>query len=71
MNARQGDPLVGDRAGGQKAALDLIHRNKSPNPAAMRVSSRFDYPEGVPFTVLRDSLKLPFPLAVELLRRAQ
>ena len=62
--------LRSSRAGDQGGALNLIHRNKSPNPALARVSSRFDFPEGVGLEVLDKALKLPFPLAVEVLRRA-
>lgn len=71
MNTRQGAPLVGGRAGGQKAPLNLIHINNSPNPILARVSGRFDYPEGVPVDAFLRALRLPFPLAVELLRRAK
>lgn len=62
--------LRSSRAGDQGGALNLIHRNKPSNPALARVSSRFDFPEGVPVGVLFDALKLPFPVAVEVLRRA-
>lgn len=70
MKRRQGAPLAGSVAAVQKTPLNLIHRNKSPTPVSMRVSARFDYPEGVPFSALVDAMKLPFPLAVELMRRA-
>lgn len=54
-----------------RAAPDnLIHRNKVPNPALARVTARFDFPEGVPIGVLFQALELPFPVAVEVLRRA-
>ena len=56
--------------GALDAPQDLIHRNKVPNPALARVTARFDFPEGVPAGVLFEALKLPFPLAVEVLRRA-
>lgn len=61
--------LRSSRAGDQGGALNLIHRNKPSNPALARVSSRFDFPDGVGFEVLEQALKLPFPLAVELLKR--
>lgn len=57
-------------AGRAAEPLNLIHRNKVPNPALARLSARFDFPEGVPVGVLFDALKLPFPVAVEVLRRA-
>ena len=57
------------RAGALAAPQNLIHRNKPSNPALARVSSRFDFPDGVGFEVLEQALKLPFPLAVELLKR--
>lgn len=40
------DALGGGRESGP---LNLIHRNKVPNPIAMRVSGRFDFPGGVSF----------------------
>lgn len=69
MNARA--RLRSSRQGGQAATPDnLIHRNKVPNPALARVTARFDFPEVVPIGVLSEALKLPFPVAVEVLRRA-
>ena len=56
--------------GALDAPQDLIHRNKVPNPMPMRSTGRFDFPTGVPAGVLFEALKLPFPLAVEVLRRA-
>lgn len=56
--------------GALDARQDLIHRNNCSNPALARLSARFDFPEGVPVGVLFDALKLPFPVAVEVLRRA-
>lgn len=70
MNARQGAPRAGALPGGLGGPLNLIHRNKVPNPALARLPARFDFPEGVPVGVLFDALKLPFPVAVEVLRRA-
>lgn len=58
-------------AGRAAEPLNLIHRNNSPNPASMRVSGRFDYPNGIPITVLGEAMKLPLNLAIELLRRAK
>lgn len=55
--------------GALDAPQDLIHRNKSPNPALARVSGRFDLSEGAPVSLLSTLLNLPFPLAVEVLRR--
>lgn len=71
MSARMGAPRAGAQPGGLAAQpLNLIHRTNSPNPALARVSGRFDFPDGVPVRVVFDALKLPFPVAVELLRRA-
>ena len=56
--------------GALDAPQDLIHRNNCSNPALARLSARFDFPEGVSVGVLFDALKLPFPVAVEVLRRA-
>ena len=56
-------PGAGKRSaapGGWRSSLDLIHRNKSPNPVFMRVSSRFDAPEGLPIQALRASCPLSF-----------
>ena len=58
------------RAGALAAPQNLIHRNNCSNPALARLSARFDFSEGVPVGVLFDALKLPFPVAVEVLRRA-
>lgn len=54
----------------QEAPLNLIHINNSPNPMLARVSGRFAYSGGVSVDDLLNALRLPFPLAVELLRRA-
>ena len=79
MNRRAAGRAVGElarperdtRSAGQAATPDnLIHRNKVPNPALARVTARLDFPEGVPFGVVFDALRLPFPVAVEVLRRA-
>ena len=70
MNGRMGAPRAGAQPGGLGGALNLIHRNKVPNPMPMRATARFDFPAGVPAGVLFEALKLPFPLAVEVLRRA-
>lgn len=41
------------------ASLDLIHRNKVPNPVSMRVSDRFEDANPLPPA----SLKAPCPLS--------
>ena len=38
---------------GRSGPLNLIHRNKVPNPIGMRVSSRFDCIEGLPPELLK------------------
>lgn len=56
-------PGAGKRSaapGGWRSSLDLIHRNKSPNPVFMRVSGRFDAAEGLPVQALRASCPLSF-----------
>lgn len=70
MNARQGAPRAGALLGGLGGPLNLIHRNKVPNPASMRVAARFESAEGVPISTVFEALRLPFPVAVEVLRRA-
>lgn len=59
------------RRGGAKAATpdNLIHRNKSPNPALARVTARFDFENGGSPSLLKSVMQLPLPLALELLRR--
>lgn len=44
MTTRRGAPLAGSVAGGQKAPLDLIHRNNCSNPIPARVSGRLTMP---------------------------
>ena len=71
MKPTEGAPLCGGGSGGAaRRFLNLIHRNNCSNPALARVTARFDFPEGVPIGVLSEALKLPFPVAVEVLRRA-
>ena len=40
--------------------LNLIHRNKVPNPVSMRVAARFDAPEGLPLKTLGAPCPLSF-----------
>ena len=40
--------------------LNLIHRNKVPNPISMRVAARFDAPEGLPLKTLGAPCPLSF-----------
>ena len=40
--------------------LNLIHRNKVPNPVSMRVTARFDAPEGLPLKTLGAPCPLSF-----------
>jgi hypothetical protein len=35
--------------GGVLGSLNLIHRNKVPNPVLVRATARFDCPEGMSF----------------------
>lgn len=68
MNVRA--RLRSSRQGGQAATPDnLIHRNKSPNPALARVTARFDFENGGSPSLLKSVMQLPLPLALELLRR--
>lgn len=57
------------RAGALAAPQNLIHRNKSPNPALARVTARFDFENGGSPSLLKSVMQLPLPLALELLRR--
>ena len=56
-------PGAGKRSaapGGGRSPLDLIHRNKVPNPVSMRVTARFDAPEGLPLKTLGAPCPLSF-----------
>lgn len=55
-----GGPACGGVSGVQQAALDLIHRNKVPNPVFMRVAERFDDPNGLPIQFLRAPCPMSF-----------
>ena len=46
--------------GGLPRPLNLIHRNKVPNPVSMRVTARFDAPEGLPLKALGAPCPLSF-----------
>ncbi len=48
------------RSGGLPGPLNLIHRNKVPNPVSMRVTARFDAPEGLPLKTLGAPCPLSF-----------
>ena len=54
-----GGPACGGTAGALAASLDLIHRNKVPNPVSMRVAARFNDSNGLPVQFL----KAPCPLS--------
>ena len=45
---------------GALGPLNLIHRNKVPNPVSMRVTARFDAPEGLPLKTLGAPCPLSF-----------
>ncbi len=48
------------RPGPHERPLNLIHRNKVPNPVSMRVTARFDAPEGLPLKTLGAPCPLSF-----------
>ena len=51
------------------APQDLIHRNKSPNPALARVSSRFESSEGLLVAEVFAAVRMPAALAFLMVRR--
>ena len=55
----EGPPLCGGVAG-HAGPLNLIHRTNSPEPVFMRVSARFDAPEGLPLKTLGAPCPLSF-----------
>jgi hypothetical protein len=55
----EGAPLAGGGSGLLPHPLNLIHRNKVPNPVSMRVSARFEDLQCLPLEVL----KAPCPLS--------
>lgn len=59
------------RQGAPKAPLNLIHTNKVPKPASMRVSGRCDFPEGLPLAEVQKTIDFAFgPLGWLMRRRA-
>lgn len=57
---REGAPLCGGASRVQPDSLNLIHRTNSPEPVFMRVSARFDAPEGLPLKTLGAPCPLSF-----------
>lgn len=57
---REGAPLCGGASRVQADPLNLIHRTNSPEPVFMRVSARFDAPEGLPLKTLGAPCPLSF-----------
>lgn len=53
----------------QDAPLNLIHRNKSPNPVSTRVSGRFEFPGGLPLKTASEVANMPPAVAFLVLRR--
>ena len=58
--SQRGAPLAGGSLGGSSSPLNLIHRTNSPEPVFMRVSARFDAPEGLPLKTLGAPCPLSF-----------
>lgn len=56
----EGVPLAGGGSGFTLHPLNLIHRNKVPNPVSMRVSARFEDSAGLPLEVLTAPCPLSF-----------
>lgn len=57
---REGAPLCGGASRVHPDPLNLIHRTNSPEPVFMRVSARFDAPEGLPLKTLGAPCPLSF-----------
>lgn len=57
---REGAPLCGGASRVMPDPLNLIHRTNSPEPVFMRVSARFDAPEGLPLKTLGAPCPLSF-----------
>jgi hypothetical protein len=51
---------VAARGGRQTPPLNLIHVDKSPNPATARAAARFEAPEGLPLELLESRCPLSF-----------
>ena len=56
----RGAPLAGGSSGYRSGPLNLIHRTKPSNPMPMRVTARFDAPEGLPLKTLGAPCPLSF-----------
>ena len=51
---------------------DLIHRNNCSNPVSMRVTARFDLPEGVDLATVQNTLNFALgPLGFLMQKRAK
>ena len=51
--------------------LNLIHRNNSPESTSMRVTARFDFPEGVDLATAQKTINFAFgPLGFLMQKRA-
>lgn len=61
------DALPGQAGGG---SLNLIHTNNCSNPASMRLTARFDFPNGVSLAEAQRVIDFAFgPLGELMLRR--
>ena len=58
--SQRGGPLAGGSLGSGGGSLNLIHRTNSPESMPMRVTARFDAPEGLPLKTLGAPCPLSF-----------
>ena len=69
MKGRRIPRRQAQRDGGPEALHSLIHRNNCSEPASMRVSGRFDYPEDTPLDVVQATINFAFGPLGWLMRR--
>ena len=71
MTPRLTPALPGAGGEARSGSLNLIHTNNCSNPVSMRVSRRFDFPEGVSLEQVQKTIDFAFgPLGQLMMRRA-
>jgi len=66
-----GEGSAARRSTARSRSLNLIHTNNCSNPASMRVTARFDFPDGVSLAEAQKVINFAFgPLGALMLRRA-
>ena len=70
-NGDKGGMAQPPRVASVLGSQDLIHRNNSPERASMRVTARFELPEGVDLATVQKTINFAFgPLGFLIQKRA-